>query len=160
MLNVIDNYSNCKYIHSYWYNNIIIDLSKDKLNPDEIEIDSQEESLKKYNAFRDTIIKKSNICEKQDSMKKVYLKGKTSDYSRKDYSKRYSSQDTYSKKYDSPPVKPRVEEYRQGERRILLDSFSKPKLCDLPVKPRIEEYRQGERRILLDSFSKPKLRDY
>jgi len=34
------------------------------------------------------------------------------------------------KKYDSPPVKPRVEEYRQGERRILLDSFSKPKLRD------------------------------
>ena len=115
---------------SYWYNNIIIDQSKDKLNPDEIEIDSQEESLKRYNAFRDTIIKKSNICEKQDSMKKVYLNGKTSDYSRKDYSKRYSSHDTYSKKYDSPPVKSRVEEYRQGERRILLDSFSKPKLRD------------------------------
>ena len=105
---------------SYWYNNIIIDQSKDKLNPDEIEIDSQEESLKRYNAFRDTIILKSNVYEKQDSMKKVYLKGKTSDYSRK----------VFQKKYDSPPVKLRIEEYRQGERRILLDSFSKPKLRD------------------------------
>jgi len=78
---------------SYWYNNIIIDQSKEKLNKSQIEIDSQEESRKKYNAFRDTIILKSNLYEKQDSMKKVYLNGKTSDYS-----KRYFSHDSYSKK--------------------------------------------------------------
>jgi hypothetical protein len=100
---------------SYWYNTIIIDQSKDKLIQSQIEMDSQDESRKKFNAFRETCILKPNVYEKQDSMKKVYLREKTSDY---------------SKKYDSLPVKTRIEEYRQGERRIILDSFSKPKLRD------------------------------
>jgi len=142
MLNVIDNYLECKYINSYWLNNEIIDQNKkkEKLNNKyEIIIDCNSNDFKeKYNNIGDRDIDKSNI-------KRKYIKNNNREG--------YRKQDSNNRMYDKE---------KSCEHRIFQEcpntNKNKGKMYDLPEKCRVYEYRSGERKILLDSFSIAKLR--
>ena len=159
MLNVDKNYSNSKYIDSYWKNNIIIDQSKTIINENKIlnidDINKVQEKLNKIikiyppdnindctkkcnNNFRHTNITRSNItdsnyqynigkeyCRKQDSNCRITNKQKSCEY--RTFQKYSDTGENKGEMYNLPE-KCRIHEYNLRERKILLDSFSKPKL--------------------------------
>jgi hypothetical protein len=139
MLNVDKNYSDSSYIDMYWKNNIIIDQSKTRINENRnlsLEDDIKKEYLYKLN---------SNIKNKHN--KNTYSYNRVHNYNNSNviipniynkYDNQFSSNKTQYrsnyKKYNkdnneySLQTNCRIKEYNLQERKILLDSFSKPKL--------------------------------
>jgi hypothetical protein len=141
MVNVVVDTSICEYINNYWYNNIIIDQSKyqEKLNIKyEIEIDIDcNETRKKCNDIRDTDINKSNYSRK---------------YTENNSRERYRKQDSNNRINDEK----KSCEHRIFQ-KCSNTNKNKGKMYDLSEKCRLHEHEFRERKVLLDSFSKPKL---
>jgi hypothetical protein len=132
-------YDSNEFNHSYWYNNIIIDQSKEKLNNNyvnKIEIDNNEFRTK-YNDFKNTVITKSN---------------NTRENTPNNYRTRYREQDSNNRKYD----KEKSSEYRVFQ-ECPNTNKNKGKMYDMSEKCRVHEHKSRERKILLDSFSKSNL---
>lgn len=151
MLNVDKNFSDSKYIDSYWKNNLIIDQSKTKIN-----LENDKEKLNKiiknkprfdindseenYNDFKYTNIIRSNntgknnkyyigeeYSRKQDSNFRITNKQKSCEY--RTFQK-YSDTGENKREMHNLSEKCRIHEYNLRERKVLLDSFSKPKLIN------------------------------
>jgi hypothetical protein len=158
MLDVDKNYLDSSYIDSYWKNNLIIDQSKTKINENRnlnLEDDIKKEKLnkiiknkssydindnteKKYNNFKYTDTIRSNntgtnnkyyireeCSRKQDSNFRITNKQKSSEY--RTFQK-YSDTSENKREMHNLSEKCRIYEYNLRERKVLLDSFSKPKL--------------------------------
>jgi hypothetical protein len=144
MINVKQDKSLCNFIESYWLNNLIIDhsknISKEKLNNNyTIEINTNNNDYgEKYNDnVRNTNTNKSNNARK---------------YSKNSSRERYRKQDTNIRMHS----KEESCENRIFQ-KYSNTSESKGEMHSLPEKCRIHEYEFRERKVLLDSFSKPKL---
>jgi hypothetical protein len=144
MLNVDKNYCDSSYIDMYWKNNIIIDQSKTRIN--ENRNLSLEDDIKKENLY--FFIK--NIENKQN--KNIYKDNRVHNYNKSNviipntiynnqqktiynnHQNTYKNNNYYNKKNKeyTLPKKSRCKEYNLVERKILLDSFSKPKLLYEP----------------------------
>lgn len=154
MINVIEYNLGCKYIDSYWLNNIIIDQSKNKNkeklnNKYEIEIDiDNNEFNKKYN-IRNTDTDKSNDA-RNDTGKET--RSDTRKYIKNNNRERHRKQDTHNRMYD----KEESCEYRIFQ-ECSRTNKNKGKMHDVSEKCRVYEYQSRERKVLLDSFSKSEL---
>jgi len=149
MLDVDKNYLGSSYIDSYWKNNLIIDQSKTKIN-----IGDNKEKLNKIiknntnsnindteencNNFKYTSIIRSNntrknnkynlreeCSRKQDTNIRVTNKQESSEY--RTFQKYFDTGEN-KREMHNLPEKCRIHEYNLRERKVLLDSFSKPKL--------------------------------
>ena len=150
MLNVDKNYSDSKYIDSYWKNNLIIDQSKTKIN-----IGDNKEKLNK-------IIKNKSSYDINDNTEKKYNNFKYTDTIRSNNTgtnNKYYIREECSRKQDSNfriTNKQKSSEYRTFQ-KYSDTSENKREMHNLSEKCRIYEYNLRERKVLLDSFSKPKL---
>ena len=135
MLNIDKNYCDSSYIEQYWKNNLIIDQSKTKINQNRNR--SLEDDIKKENLYK--LIKNT-----ENKHKKTYKDNRVYNYNNSNviipntiynnqentYNNQKKTYNYYNKKNKeyTLPKKPRCKEYNLLERKILLDSFSKPKL--------------------------------
>lgn len=149
MLNVDKNYSDNSYIDSYWKNNLIIDQSKTKIN-----IEDNKEKLNKiiknktspnindteknYDNFKYTNTIRSNNTRKNNKYN-----------FREEYSRKQDTNIGFINKQESS-------EYRTFQ-KYSDTGENKREMYNLSEKCRIHEYNLRERKVLLDSFSKPKL---
>jgi len=139
MINVDKMYSDSSYIERYWINNLNIDKSKTKINENrdlDLEDSIKKEKFNKkitnrksyninhteenYDNFKYTNIIRSNITREGYNSNQYKYTGNTN--------KQKSSENKREKHNLSE--KCRIYEYNQRERKILLDSFSKPKLLN------------------------------
>ncbi len=139
MLNVDKNYSDSSYIDMYWKNNIIIDQSKTRINENRnlsLEDDIKKELLYKLN---------KNIKNKH--YKNTYNDNRVHNYNNSNV----IIPNTYNK-YDNQYSSNKTQ-YRSNYKKYNKDNNE----YGLQTNCRIKEYNLQERKILLDSFSKPKL---
>ena len=139
MLNVDKNYSDSSYIDMYWKNNLIIDQSKTRINENRnlsLEDDIKKELLYKLN---------KNIENKHN--KKTYKDNRVHNYNNSNV----IIPNTYNK-YDNQYSSNKTQ-YRSNYKKYNKDNNE----YGLQTNCRIKEYNLQERKILLDSFSKPKL---
>jgi len=127
MLNVDKNYCTSAYIDTYWKNNLIIDSNLTKINtnlhmkdkPYEIEktLNKNIENKHSKNTYKDNRVYNNNYHNSYDIRQNTYQNN--NNYTNKK-----------NKEYTLPikPRYPRCQEYNLGERKILLEAFSKPKL--------------------------------
>ena len=158
MLNVDKNYSDSKYIDSYWKNNLIVDQSKTKINENRnlnLEDDIKKEKLNK-------IIKNKSSYDINDNTEKKYNNFKYTDTIRSNNTgtnNKYYIREECSRKQDSNfriTNKQKSSEYRTFQ-KYSDTSENKREMHNLSEKCRIYEHELRERKVLLDSFSKPKL---
>jgi len=156
MLNVDKIYSDSKYVESYWKNNLIVDKSKTKINKHinlYLEDDIKKEKLNKINKNVNNLI--INDSEENNNFKYTSIirsnnTRKNNKYTlREEYSR---EQDTNIRIND----KQKSSEYRTFQ-KYSDTSENKREMHNLSEKCRIHEHNLRERKILLDSFSKPKL---
>jgi len=173
MLNVIDDYSSCKYINSYWLNNEIIDQNKkkEKLNNKyEIIIDCNSNDFKeKYNTKYKKQVGNHNKTTKlknySESSRKYYTH-RLFDY-QKDYQKDYLKdyQKDYQKDYLKDYQKDYLKDYQKDYQK--KNSLVKTDIYDRQFTPRIYEYASKNKKsdnllqdrgvdILIKSFSRNK----
>jgi hypothetical protein len=141
MLNVDKDYCDSSYIQQYWKNNLIIDQSKTKINEnrnlsleDDIKKELDKNTEYKYN-------KKDNYNNKYSANIYKYSDNTNNKYSANIY--KYNVE--HNNSYDATQNRGY---YRKQHRN---------REHNLSTKTRIEEYNLKDRKILLDSFSKPKL---
>jgi len=139
MLNVDKNYSDSSYIDMYWKNNIIIDQSKTRIN--ENRNLSLEDDIKK-----EFLVKLNNII-KNKHYKNTYNDNRVNNYNNSNV----IIPNTYNK-YDNQYSSNKTQ-YRSNYKKYNKDNNE----YGLQTNCRIKEYNLQERKILLDSFSKPKL---
>jgi hypothetical protein len=148
MLSVDENYCDSKYIDMYWKNNMIIDQSKTKINKNinlNLEDDIIKENLYKSNKSSDykyDINKTFNNSYNKHSNNNNFQTHNTINYQNSYTSNKYDNQYSSNKTH-----------YRSNYKKLNKDNNE---YC-LQSKCRIKEHYRGEKRILLDSFSKPKL---
>lgn len=150
MLDVKKNYIDSKYIDSYWKNNLIMDQSKSKDSLYEVKEKLNKNYKNKYcednNEYRKTYNDNFRYTD-------TYKSNNTGTNNQYNFRERYSrKQDSNSGMY----TKEKSGEYRTFQ-KYSNTSENKGKMHDLPEKCRIHEYNLRERKVLLDSFSKPKL---
>jgi len=142
MLNVDKNYSDSSYIDMYWKNNLIIDQSKTRIN--ENRNLSLEDDIKKEN-----LVKINNIIKNKHN-KKPYTDNRVYNYNNYNNSN-VIIPNTYNK-YDNQYSSNKTQ-YRSNYKKYNKDNNE----YGLQTNCRIKEYNLQERKIILDSFSKPKL---
>jgi len=142
MLDVDKNYCSTAYINSYWKNNLNTDQSKTKINivdnKKKLEdIITRENNLKndteeKYDNFKYTNIIRSNITREGYNSNQYKYTGNTKKQKSSEYRtfQKYSSTGENKREKHNFYEKCRIYEYNQRERKILLQSFSKPKLLN------------------------------
>jgi len=156
MLDVDKNYCDSAYIDSYWKNNLVLDQSKTIINIEDNkkkveDVITRENNLKlKYNNKHLTY-NTNYQNDNYDNFCKVNEQYKT--YKKYDYKNKYNNDG--NNQYNSNN-QCRIKEHHNNGRRVLLESYSKPKLLNVN-QCRIKEYHNNGRRVLLESFSKPKL---
>ena len=124
MLNVDKNYCTSAYIDTYWKNNLIIDSNLTKINtnlhienkPYEIEkeLDINTENKYNKNTYKDNRVYNNNYHNSYNIRQNTYQ-------NKNNYTNKKNKEYTL-------PIKQRCKEYNLGERKILLEAFSKPKL--------------------------------
>jgi hypothetical protein len=143
MLYVDKNYCNSSYIDRYYKNNLTIDQSKTKINIEDIKeklnkiIKNEPDIVEKeenYNNFKYTINSSNNkysfrdeYNRKQDKNIGITNKQESSEY--RTFQK-YSDTGKNKREKHNLSDKCRIYEYNLRERKILLESFSKPKLLN------------------------------
>jgi alpha-galactosidase/6-phospho-beta-glucosidase family protein len=138
MLNVDKNYSDSSYIDMYWKNNINIDQSKTRINKNRnlsLEEDIKKELLHKLNK------------NKNKHYKNTYNVNRVHNYNNSNV----IIPNTYNKYYNQ--YSSNKTQYRSNYKKYNKDNNE----YGLQTNCRIKEYNLQERKILLDSFSKPKL---
>jgi len=140
MLDVDKNYCSSSYVDSYWKKNSVIEQSKTKINIEDRkkaleDIIRKENNLKNdteenYDNFQYTNIIRSNITREGYNSNQYKNTGNTNKQKSSEYRtfQKYSSTGENKREKHNLPEKCRIYEYNQRERKILLDSFSKPKL--------------------------------
>jgi hypothetical protein len=117
------------HIDQYWKNNLIIDSNKTKIN-------KNTNSYMKENTYENKKELDKNIENKYNKKDNYYNKYSTNIYKYNiEHNNSYDATQNrgyYRKKYENREhnlsTKTRIEEYNLKDRKILLDSFSKPKL--------------------------------
>jgi hypothetical protein len=133
MLNVDKYYCDSNYIDQYCKNNLIIDSNKTKINKNtNLYMEENEKELYKNIEYK---------YNKKDNTNNKYSDNTNNKYSTNIY--KYNVE--HNNSYDS--TQNRGYYRKQHENREH----------NLSTKTRIEEYNLKDRKILLDSFSKPKL---
>jgi len=142
MLDVDKNYCSTSYINSYWKNNLNIDQSKTKINivdnKKKLEdIITRENNLKNdteenYDNFKYTNIIRTNITREGYNSNQYKYTGFTDNQESYEYRtfQKYSDTGKNKREKHNLSKKCRIYEYNQRERKVLLDSFSKPKLLN------------------------------
>ena len=156
MLDVDKTYLDSKYLDFYWKSNIIVNKSKTKINEYRnlnLGDDIKKEKLNKINKNVNNLI--INDSEENNNFKYTSIirsnnTRKNNKYTlREEYSR---EQDTNIRIND----KQKSSEYRTFQ-KYSDTSENKREMHNLSEKCRIHEHNLRERKILLDSFSKPKL---
>ena len=143
MLDVDKNYCSSSYIDSYYKNNLSIDQSKTKINIEDrkkmVEDAIRKENNHKkndteenYDNFKNTNIIRSNITREGYNNNQYKYTGNTNKQKSSEYRtfQKYSSTGENKREKHNFSEKCRIYEYNQRERKILLQSFSKPKLLN------------------------------
>jgi len=133
MLDVDKNYCSSAYVDSYWKKNSVIEQSKTKINIEDRkkaleDIIRKENNLKNdteenYDNFEYTNIIRSNITREGYNSNQYKYTGNTN-------KQKYFKGHENKREKHNLSEKCRIYEYNQRERKILLDSFSKPKLLN------------------------------
>jgi len=142
MLDIDKNYCSSSYIDSYWKNNLNIDQSKTKINivdnKKKLEdIITRENNLKNdteknYDNFKYTNIIRTNITREGYNSNQYKYTGFTDNQESYEYRtfQKYSDTGKNKKENHNLAEKCRIKEYHNNGRRVLLESFSKPKLLN------------------------------
>jgi len=179
MLNVIDDYSSCKFINSYWLNNELLEENKKKgkefpNNKYEINIEynnteCKEQDNTKYKKQVGNHNKTTKLKNYSESSRKYYthrLFDYQKDYQKdylKDYQKDY--QKDYLKDYQKDYQKDYLKDYQKDYQK--KNSLVKTDIYDRQFTPRIYEYASKNKKsdnllqdrgvdILIKSFSRNK----
>ena len=140
MLEVKKSYVDCHYINDYWKDNLIIDNLK---TPTKNLTEEVYDNLDNYNTNKNNY----NTNNNNYYVKTTYNnQSQNGGYYKKPYENRNFHKNT-SNVY-TLPTEPRYKEYnnRNTNKEYTLSTESRNK-----------EYYNGQRKILMDSFSKPKL---
>jgi len=151
MLNVIDDYSSCKYINSYWLNNELFEENKKK---------GKEFPSNKYEI---NIEYNNTECKEQDNTK---YKKQVGNYNKTTKLKNYSES---SRKYYTHRLFDNKKDYQKDyqDNYKKRDSLVKTDIYDRQFTPRIYEYASKNKKsdnllqdrgvdILIKSFSRNK----
>ena len=142
MLNVDKNYCTSAYIDTYWKNNLIIDSNLTKINtnlhmkdkPYEIEktLNKNIENKHNKNTYKDNRVYNNNYHNSYNIRQNTYQNNNQQNtYQNNNQQNTYQNKNNYTNKKNKEytlPIKQRCKEYNLGERKILLEAFSKPKL--------------------------------